>query len=84
MATQSERLKRSYSLTSRERRSWVTRLMNKQTEVETAQEALQKLMTEANEAGVSYDTIGGALGIHGSSVKGIMDRYRAARAGEGK
>lgn len=79
-----ERMKRAYSLTSRERRSWVTRLMNKQAEVEAAEEALHKLMLEANEAGVSYDSIGGALAIHGSSAKTVIARYVAAKAGEGK
>lgn len=80
MTAHGDRMRRSYALTARDRRAWVNRLIAKQMELEAVEEALHKLMTEANDVGVSYETIGGALAIHGSTAKGIADRYRSRQS----
>jgi hypothetical protein len=74
--SQGERLKASYNLSSRERRSWSTKVLAAQEAVDKAEEALDKVLSEAWEAGVSYASLGGLLGVHSGTAQKRIEDYR--------
>lgn len=78
---QGERMKKAYRLTSRERRAWLTKLLDAVEVKEKAEEALLATMVAANDDGISYESIAGPLGIHASSVRERIIRTRAAKDG---
>lgn len=74
-----KRLKLALNLPARERRMWTTRLMAKQEAVEAAEADLNRMIFQAWTAGMSYASIGAALGLHSTSIK---DRVDAAAEGD--
>ena len=77
--TQSERLKKAYGLSARDRRAWNVRIMNAQEAVEKAQDAVDALLIQAWEAGMSYAALGGVLGSHNGTMQKRIEDARAKR-----
>lgn len=70
-----ERQHLSKILTTRERRAWFNKLVAGQEAIESAEEALTKLMAEAYAAGVSQTQVAGAVGLHATSVRDRILKY---------
>lgn len=64
------------NLSVREKRNWMKRLTEAQQTVEDAEDARDKLMVEAYEAGISYSNVGAATGFNGSSMSTRIERIR--------
>lgn len=67
--SQSERLKKSFGLSSRERRAWAAKVMAAIEAREKAEEVEDRLMHDAWQAGMSYASLGALWGLHGTTVK---------------
>lgn len=76
-----ERVGKALALTSRERRRLVSQLLAAQEVADKAQEALERVMIEVYDKGLSYANVGGALGIHPTSAQGRIQRARAEQDG---
>lgn len=76
-----DRLAKTLSLTSRDRRRLVSQLLTAQEVADKAQETLDRVMAEVYDKGLSYANIGGALGMHPTSAKDRIDRTREPRDG---
>lgn len=68
-------------LTTRQRRAWVTTLLNGVEKVETSYADLDKDILKAHEAGMSWAAIGGVLGMHATSVKELAERAESGNEG---
>lgn len=73
----------SNALTIREKRTLQNRLLNSQEAAERAVEVIEDVALDCYEAGMSYNTIGGILSIHGTTTKDMCDRAHARRAEQG-
>lgn len=70
-----ERLRKSFALSSRERRSWTRRVLDAGEAIDKAEDALTKVLYEAWEAGMSYATLGALISVHGTTIKERLDAY---------
>lgn len=64
------------NLSAREKRSWMNRLTAAQESVETAEEARDRVIVEAYDSGISYNNIGAAMGLNGSSMGDRVAKIR--------
>lgn len=71
----SERQKLSASLTSRQRRQWFARLLASQEAIEKQITDQDDLLTQAYNAGMSFDAISGALGAHSTTIRDRVLRH---------
>lgn len=67
--SQGERLKKSYSLSARERREWARKILAAVETVEKADDSLTKTLSEAWEAGMSYASLGGLVSVNGTTIQ---------------
>jgi DNA-directed RNA polymerase specialized sigma24 family protein len=70
---------RTQALAPREKRAWVTKIMAKAEEVESAQDELSDMFVDAYDAGMSYGQLGASLGLHSTTMKDRIENARAAR-----
>ena len=73
--SQSERLKRSFNLSSRDRRSWMNRLVAAQEKIEAAEEDATKILVAAWHAGMSYNALAAIMGAHPDTVRKMIDAH---------
>lgn len=76
-----ERVKKVNAMAPRERRRWMNQIIQAQEEVDKAIETLHRTMLKGYDAGLPLSAIGGALGLHSTSVQERIKSVRKASAG---
>jgi hypothetical protein len=71
-----DRLRASGKLSIRQRRSMTQRIVAAQEAVEKAEDVRDALMAELYDQGLSYGTIGVALGLHSTTIRERISAYR--------